>query len=62
MLSEITSFALCGLEGIPVEVETDINKGLVSYDLVGLPTAAVKESRDRVESAIKKQRDVFSRK
>lgn len=53
MLSEITSFALCGLEGIPVEVETDINKGLVSYDLVGLPTAAVKESRDRVESAIK---------
>jgi len=53
MLSKITSFALCGLEGVPVEVETDINKGVVSYDLVGLPTAAVKESKDRVESAIK---------
>lgn len=53
MLSKITGFALCGLEGIPVEVETDINKGMVSYDLVGLPSAAVKESKDRVESAIK---------
>ena len=53
MLSKITSFALCGLEGIPVEVETDINKGMVKYDLVGLPDAAVKESKDRVESAIR---------
>ncbi len=53
MLSEITSFALCGLEGVPVEVETDINKGVVSYDLVGLPDTAVKESKERVRSAIK---------
>lgn len=53
MLSKVTSFALCGLEGVPVEVETDINKGMVSYDLVGLPDAAVKESRERVRSAIK---------
>lgn len=53
MLSKITSFALVGLEGVPVEVETDINKGMVSYDLVGLPDAAVKESKERVHSAIK---------
>ncbi|MDE7082856.1 MAG: YifB family Mg chelatase-like AAA ATPase [Clostridia bacterium] len=53
MLSKITSFALCGLEGIPVEVETDINKGMVSFDMVGLPDAAVKESKERVRSAIK---------
>lgn len=53
MLSTITGFALCGLDGVPVEVETDINKGLVSYDLVGLPDAAVKESKERVRSAIK---------
>lgn len=53
MLSKITSFALCGLEGVPVEVETDINKGMVKYDLVGLPDAAVKESKNRVESAIR---------
>ncbi len=53
MLSKITSFALNGIEGIPVEVETDINKGMVAYDLVGLPDAAVKESKERVRSAIK---------
>lgn len=53
MLSKIISFALVGLDGVPVEVETDINKGMVAYDLVGLPDAAVKESRERVYSAIK---------
>ncbi len=53
MLSKVMSFALSGLEGVPVEVETDINKGMVSYDLVGLPDAAVKESKERVRSAVK---------
>ncbi len=52
MLSKITSYALIGLEGVPVEVETDINKGMVSYELVGLPDTAVKESKERVYSAI----------
>ena len=53
MLSKVSSFALNGLEGIPVEVETDIFKGMVAYDIVGLPSASVKESKDRVEAAIK---------
>ena len=53
MLSKVISFALNGLDGVPVEVETDINKGMVSYDLVGLPDAAVKESKERVRSALK---------
>ncbi len=53
MLSKITSYALVGLEGVPVEVETDINKGMVSYELVGLPDTAVKESKERVYSAIR---------
>ena len=53
MLSKIISFALNGLEGVPVEVVTDVNKGMVSYDLVGLPDTAVKESKERVRSAIK---------
>jgi magnesium chelatase family protein len=53
MLSKIISFALVGLDGVPVEVETDINRGLVNYELVGLPDAAVKESRERIYSAIK---------
>lgn len=53
MLSKIASYALVGLDGVPVEVETDINKGMVSYELVGLPDAAVKESKERVYSAIR---------
>ncbi|MCM1545754.1 MAG: YifB family Mg chelatase-like AAA ATPase [Clostridiales bacterium] len=53
MLSKITSYALVGLEGVPVDVETDINKGMVSYELVGLPDTAVKESKERVYSAIR---------
>ena len=59
MLSKIYSFALNGLDGVPVEVETDINKGMVSYDLVGLPDTAVKESKERVRSAIKNSRFTF---
>lgn len=53
MLSKVISYALVGLDGVPVEVETDINKGMVSYELVGLPDAAVKESKERVFSAIR---------
>lgn len=53
MLSKIRSYALSGLDGVPVVVETDINKGVVSYELVGLPDAAVKESKERVFSAVR---------
>jgi len=59
MLSQINSFALIGLDGVPVEVETDINKGMVSYDLVGLPDTAVKESKERIRSAIKNSQLLF---
>ena len=59
MFSKILSFALIGLEGVCVEIETDIGKGLVSYDLVGLPDAAVKESKERVRAAIKNSALVF---
>lgn len=53
MLSAITGFTLSGLEGVAVEIQTDINKGLVAFDMVGLPDAAVKESKERVRAAIK---------
>lgn len=59
MLSKVICFALRGLEGVPVEVETDVNKGMVSYDLVGLPDAAVKESKERVRSAVKNSALLF---
>ena len=53
MLSKVISFALAGLEGVPVEVEVDINNGIPSYELVGLGDTAVKESKERVRSALK---------
>ncbi len=53
MIAKIICYALSGLEGIPVEVEADVNKGVPSYDMVGLPDTAVKESRERVRSALK---------
>ena len=56
MLAKVKSFALIGLDGVPVEVEADINKGMTSYELVGLPDAAVKESRERINSAIRNSR------
>lgn len=53
MISKVVSFALSGLEGVKIEVETDISLGKPAYDIVGLPDAAVKEAKDRVRSAIK---------
>ncbi len=53
MIAKIICYTLNGLDGIPVEVETDVNKGIPSYDMVGLPDTAVKESKERVRSALK---------
>ncbi len=53
MIAKVQTYALQGLEGVQVTVETDISKGLPAYDMVGLPDAAVKESKERVRSAIK---------
>lgn len=53
MLSRVRSFALNGLDGRQVLVETDISGGLPGLETVGLPDAAVKESKERVRSAIK---------
>ena len=52
MLAKVLSFALNGLKGFPVLVEVDVYKGLPSYETVGLPDAAVKESKERVRSAV----------
>jgi magnesium chelatase family protein len=52
MLSNIRSAALLGIDAYPVECEVDICPGLPTFQTVGLPDAAVKESKDRVKSAI----------
>ncbi len=54
MLSKVLSAAVYGLDAYLVEVEVDLSPGnLFSYNTVGLPDAAVKESRNRVQAAIK---------
>ena len=52
MLARIISYALSGLVGFPVTVETDLTFGNEAYETVGLPDNAVKESKERVRSAI----------
>jgi magnesium chelatase family protein len=53
-LAKILSCAVVGLEGEIVECEVDVSRrGLPSLAMVGLPDAAVREAKDRVESAIK---------
>jgi len=53
MLAKVTSCAVLGLDGALVEVEVDISPGLPSFTIVGLPDAAVQESKERVRAAIR---------
>jgi magnesium chelatase family protein len=53
MLAKVISCAIVGLEAEIVEVEVDIIQGYPNFAMVGLPDAAVRESRDRVHAAIK---------
>jgi magnesium chelatase family protein len=53
MLAKVTSAALVGLDAHLVDVEVDIAGGLPQFSVVGLPDTTVRESRDRVRSALK---------
>lgn len=53
MLARIWSCALTGLEGEIVQVEVDIHHGLPATTIVGLPDAAVRESKDRLYAALR---------
>jgi magnesium chelatase family protein len=54
MLSKVLSASVVGIDAYAVEVEVDIaSRGLPHFSMVGLPDAAVKESRDRVKAALK---------
>ncbi len=53
MLAKVTSCAVVGLDGVLIQVEVDISRGLPSMTIVGLPDTAVQESRERVRAAIK---------
>ena len=53
MLATVQSASVIGIEAHPVSVEVDIGTGLPRFLLVGLPDTSVKESRDRVDAAIR---------
>lgn len=53
MIKKINSVGLLGMDAYTVEVEADVSRGLPRFDIVGLPDAAIKESKDRVCSAMK---------
>ena len=53
MLAKVLSAGLVGLEARIIEVEVDISGGLPQFSIVGLPDATVRESRDRVRTALK---------
>jgi len=62
MLSRVYSCAVIGLDGEIVEVEVDTSQGLPGMDIVGLPDAAVKESKQRVMAAVKNAGYTYPRK
>ncbi|MGN0115647.1 MAG: YifB family Mg chelatase-like AAA ATPase [Acutalibacteraceae bacterium] len=53
MVSQINSMGVWGIDAYRVTVETSVVQGMPSFDIVGLPDASVRESRDRVRSAMK---------
>ncbi|NLE84473.1 MAG: YifB family Mg chelatase-like AAA ATPase, partial [Chloroflexi bacterium] len=62
MLAHVFSCAVIGLEGVLIDIEVDYGQGLPRIAIVGLPDEAVKESRERVFSAIKNAYLVYPRK
>ena len=59
MLAKTVCFALNGLDGFVTEAEVDINNGLPGFEIVGLADTAVRESRERIRSAIKNSGEKF---
>jgi magnesium chelatase family protein len=53
MVSKINSCGIAGIDGRLVVCECDLQNGMPRFDIVGLPDASVKESRDRVHAAVK---------
>lgn len=53
MLSIIKSISLSGLDGYAINVQVDVSAGMPSWEIVGLPDTSIKESKERVRTAIK---------
>lgn len=53
MLSIVKSIALHGLQGYLVNIQVDVSSGMPSFEIVGLPDTSIKESKERVKTAIR---------
>lgn len=53
MLSKIKSMSLLGVDGYLVDVQVDVSGGMPAWDIVGLPDASVKESKQRIRAALR---------
>ena len=53
MISKINTTGLSGIQGFCVQVETDVSPGIPAWEIVGLPDNAVKESKERIRTAVK---------
>jgi len=63
VLSIIKSITLQGLQGYLVSAQVDVSSGMPNFEIVGLPDVTVKESKERIKTAIKNSRlDFLSRK
>ena len=59
MLSKTLCYALSGIDGLPITVECGITPGTPGFEIVGLPDTAVKESRERIRSAVSSSGIIF---
>ncbi len=59
MIANVKTISLNGIDGNLVEVQTDITGGLPMFEIVGLPDASVRESKERIKSAIKNSKIEF---
>ncbi len=62
MLAKVNSGCIAGMNAHSIDVEVDISNGLPGFSVVGLPDTAIRESRDRIRSAIKNSGFIFPNK
>jgi magnesium chelatase family protein len=60
MIANVKTISLNGIDGNLVEVQTDITGGLPTFEIVGLPDTSVRESKERIKSAIKNSEIEFA--
>ena len=59
MLSIVKSIALHGLQGYLVDIQVDISAGMPSFEIVGIPDTSIRESKERVKTAIRNSTSEF---